>query len=64
MSGSSAAAREVGNQSRWLMILVGDGASYRWNPVSPLPVGVLLITELGHATVGPGVHVGTMVGAV
>ena len=72
MSGSPAAARNVGSQS-WCWTISfetrarGDPArpaDHLGDPERALPVGVLLAAERRHAAVGPGVHVRPVVGAV
>ena len=72
MSGSPAAARNVGSQSWcWTISLETDAgrdvagpADHLGHPERALPVGVLLAAERRHAAVGPGVHVRAVVGAV
>ena len=72
MSGSPAAARSVGSQSRWLTISLETDAGrdlarpahHRRHAEGAFPVGVLLVAERRHAGVRPGVHVRPVVGAV
>ncbi len=72
MSGSPAAARNVGSQSWCWMISfettpggdLGRPADHLGDAEGTLPVRVLLAAERGHAAVGPGVHVRPVVGAV
>ena len=72
MSGSPAAARNVGSQSCPLTISLDTRpgldlarpADHAGHPERPLPVGVLLAAERGHRPVRPGVHVRAVVGRV